>query len=223
MIMILVTIGKEIQVSFGYKERILNQGGKKKLKIQVRRGTFETNSSSTHAICITKSEYRHNSFSHIDFEIGEFGWENDEYDSLYNKASYLITAILSFDKDEADENLQKLKDILDSNNIEYTFPELKVDSWEYEGKKRYYYDINGYIDHSGETKEFVEAVLSDSDRLFRFLFGDSFIITGNDNDDSYNNRMYVNEGEEETSWGAYTNYGGLKPEFDNYEVYEKGN
>lgn len=207
----------------GYKERILNQGGKKKLKRQVRRGTFETNSSSTHAICITKSEYRHNSFSHIDFEIGEFGWENDEYDSLYNKASYLITAILSFDKDEADENLQKLKDILDSNNIEYTLPELKVDSWEYEGKKRYYYDIDGYIDHSGETKEFVEAVLSDSDRLFRFLFGDSFIITGNDNDDSYNDRMYVNEGEEETSWGTYTNYGGLKPEFDNFEVYEKGN
>ena len=65
------------------------------MKRQVRRGAFETNSSSTHAICITKSEYRHNSFSHIDFEIGEFGWENDEYDSLYNKASYLITAILS--------------------------------------------------------------------------------------------------------------------------------
>lgn len=60
---------------------------------------------------------------------------NDEYDSLYNKASYLITAILSFDKNEADENLQKLKDILDSNNIEYTLPELKVDSWEYEGKR----------------------------------------------------------------------------------------
>lgn len=193
------------------------------MKRQVRRGAFETNSSSTHAICITKSEYRHNSFSHIDFETGEFGWENDEYDSLYNKASYLITAILSFDKNEADENLQKLKDILDSNNIEYTLPELKVDSWEYGGKTRYYYDIDGYIDHSGETKEFVEAVLSDSDRLFRFLFGDSFIITGNDNDDSYNDRMYVNEGEEETSWGTYTNYGGLKPEFDNFEVYEKGN
>ena len=97
------------------------------MKRQVRRGAFETNSSSTHAICITKSKYRHNSFSHIDFETGEFGWENDEYDSLYNKASYLITAILSFDKDEADENLQKLKDILDSNNIEYTLPELKLD------------------------------------------------------------------------------------------------
>ena len=193
------------------------------MKRQIRRGTFETNSSSTHAICITKSEYRHNSFSHIDFETGEFGWENDEYDSLYNKASHLITAILSFDKDEADENLQKLKDILDSNNIEYTLPELKVDSWEYGGKTRYYYDIDGYIDHSGETKDFVNDVLSDSDKLFRYLFGNSVIITGNDNSDEFSDRMYVNEGEEETNWGTYTNYGRLKPEFDNYEVYMKGN
>lgn len=193
------------------------------MKRQVRRGIFETNSSSTHAICIAKGEYRHNSFSHIDFEIGEFGWENGEYDSLYSKASYLITAILSFDKDEADENLQKLKDILDSNNIEYTLPELKVDSWKYGGKTRYYYDIDGYIDHSGETKDFVNDVLSDSDKLFRYLFGNSVIITGNDNSDGFSDRMYVNEGEEETSWGTYTNYGGLKPEFDNYEVYMKGN
>lgn len=193
------------------------------MKRQVRRGIFETNSSSTHAICIKKSEYRHNSFSHIDFEIGEFGWENGEYDSLYNKASYLITAILSFDKDEADENLQKLKDILDSNNIEYTLPELKVKSWEYGGKTRYYYDIDGYIDHPCETKDFVNDVLSDSDKLFRYLFGNSVIITGNDNSDGFSDRMYVNEGEEETSWGTYTNYGGLKPEFDNYEVYMKGN
>lgn len=193
------------------------------MKRQVRRGIFETNSSSTHAICIAKGEYRHNSFSHIDFEIGKFGWENDEYDSLYNKASYLITAILSFDKDEANENLQKLKDILDSNNIEYTLPELKVDSWEYGGKTRYYYDIDGYIDHSGETKDFVNDVLSDSDKLFRYLFGNSVIITGNDNSYGFSDRMYVNEGEEETSWGTYTNYGGLKPEFDNYEVYMKGN
>lgn len=193
------------------------------MKRQIRRGTFETNSSSTHAICITKGEYRHNSFSHIDFEIGEFGWENDEYDSLYNKASYLITAILSFDKDKAYENLQKLKDILDSNNIEYTLPELKVDSWEYGGKTRYYYDIDGYIDHSGETKDFVNDVLSDSDKLFRYLFGNSVIITGNDNSDGFRDRMYVNEGKEITNWGTYTKYGGLKHEFNNYEVYMKGN
>lgn len=193
------------------------------MKRQVRRGVFETNSSSTHAICITKSEYRPNSFTHIDFETGEFGWENDEYDSLYSKASYLITAILGFDKDKADENLQKLKNILDNNNIEYTLPKLKVDSWEFGGETRYYYDIDGYIDHSGETEDFVNDVLSDSDKLFRYLFGNSVIITGNDNSDGFNDRMYINEGEEKTNWGTYTNYGGLKPEFDNYEVYMKGN
>lgn len=191
------------------------------MKKQIRRCAFETNSSSTHAICITKGNY--NPSNHIDFEVGEFGWENDSYDSLHDKASYLITAILSSDKDKADENLQKLKDILDSNNIEYTLPELKVDSWEYGSKTRYYYDIDGYIDHSGETEDFINDVLADSDKLFRYLFGDSMVITGNDNSDEFNDAMYVNEGEEETSWGTYTNYGGLKPEFDNYEVYMKGN
>lgn len=35
--------------------------------------------------------------------------------------------------------------------------------------------------------------------------------------------MYVNEGEEKTRWGTYTIYGDLKPEFDNYEIYMKGN
>ena len=53
--MILVTIGKEIQVSFCYKERILKQGGKK-LKRQIRRGVFETNSSSQHSLCIMKND-----------------------------------------------------------------------------------------------------------------------------------------------------------------------
>lgn len=191
------------------------------MKRQVRRNVFETNSSSTHAICITKGNY--NPLSHIDFVVGEFGWENITYGESYDKASYLITAILSFDKNEADENLQKLKDILDDNNIEYTLPELKVDTYKYGGKTRYYYDIDGYIDHSEDTQDFVNDVLADSDKLFRYLFGNSMVITGNDNSDCFRDTMYVNEGEEETSWGTYTNYGGLKPEFDNYEIYMKGN
>ena len=192
------------------------------MRRQIRRGTFETNSSSTHAICITKEDCK-GLGTHLDFKVGEFGWEYDHYSDIYSKASYLITAILSFDKNEADIRLQLLKNILDSHNITYTLPELVEDSLEYGGKTIYYYNIDGYIDHSGETKEFLDAVLSDPDRLFRYLFGDSFIITGSDNCDEYNDRMYVNEGEEETNWGTYTNYGGLKPEFNNYEVFEKGN
>lgn len=121
------------------------------MKRQIRRGVFETNSSSTHAICIAKGDY--NLSKYIDFTIGEFGWENNEYDDLYSKASYLITAILSFDKDKADDYLRKLKDILENNNIEYNLPKLKEASWEYDGKIRSYYDFDGYgyIDHSNET------------------------------------------------------------------------
>ena len=191
------------------------------MKRQVRRGCFETNSSSTHAICITKDDYTKGNY--IDFEIGEFGWEFDTYSDLHSRASYLITAIFNSNKEYADEKLQQLKNILDDNNIKYDIPTPKVDSWEYDGKTIYFYDIDGYIDHVGETKTFIEAVLSDSDRLMRYLFGDSMIITGNDNSDDYSDRMYVNEGEEATKWGTYTRYGDLKPEFDNYEVYKKGN
>ena len=182
------------------------------MKRQIRRSCFETNSSSTHAICITKDDYKKRDY--IEFHIGEFGWEFDTYCDVYSRASYLITAIFDCGKDYADEKLQQLKDILDDNHIEYVIPEPKVDSWEYDVETRYYYNIDGYVDHAGATKEFIEAVLSDSDRLMRYLFGDSMVITGNDNSDTFSDYMYNDLG----NWHYE-----LKDEFKNYEIYEKGN
>ena len=128
------------------------------------------------------------------------------------------------DKESADEKLIQLEGILDENEITYTIPELNVNSYEYGKKKHYYYDIGyDYIDHAGELRSWLDDLLSDSDKLFRYLFGDSVIITGNDNDDRFRDRMLIAEGEEETDWGTYTLYGDLKPEFDKYEIYEKGN
>lgn len=94
------------------------------MKRQIRRSVFETNSSSTHAICISKGDY--NIINHIDFDVGDFGWECETYRSLYGKASYLIIAILDLDKETSDNYLNKLTDILDNNGIEYTLPKLKV-------------------------------------------------------------------------------------------------
>lgn len=184
------------------------------MRRQIRRSVYETNSSSTHAICIAKDGYELK--DHIDFHTGEYGWECEEYGDLDNKASYLITAILSMDKEYADEKLTRLKDILDEYEITYTIPELNVKSYEYGKEKHYYYDIGyDYIDHAGELKSWLDDLLSDSDKLFRYLFGNSIIITGNDNGDSYRDKMFIAEG--------YTLYGDLKPEFDKYEIYEKGN
>ena len=39
------------------------------MRRQIRRGVFETNSSSTHAICITKEDCK-GLGTHLDFEIG---------------------------------------------------------------------------------------------------------------------------------------------------------
>lgn len=185
------------------------------MKRQIRRSTFETNSSSTHAICITKSDVdKTNLPNYVEFEHGEFGWEVAEYHELYYKASYLYQAICSCsygDDDEKEKMLDEISETLSKYGITCTF-EPDTSEWG-----------DGYIDHGSETIDFVKAVLSDEDKLLRYLFGDSFVVTGNDNGDGFSDRMYVILGEETSRWGTYTNYGGLKPEFDNYEIYEKWN
>lgn len=192
------------------------------MKRQIRTNVFETNSSSTHAICIAKDGYELK--DHIDFHTGEYGWECKEYVDLDDRASYLITAIFSMEKEYADEKLEQLKSILDENKITYIIPDLEIESWKYDGKTHMYYDLGyDYIDHAGELTSWLDDLLSDADKLLRYLFGESIIITGNDNDDGFRDRMLIAEGEEETNWGTYTLYGDLKPEFNKYEIYEKGN
>ena len=53
---------------------------------QIRTSVFETNSSSTHSIAISKKPVTIGKY--IYFGIGEFGWEND----CVNTADYLYTA-----------------------------------------------------------------------------------------------------------------------------------
>lgn len=140
--------------------------------IKVRRGCFETNSSSTHAICIPDvSSYVPR---HVDFGIGEYGWSTDDA----APEDYLYTAILCVygDTDEQlKEKLDQLKQILNDNGISYRFAEPE---W-YEGNKYRWLD-NGSIDHSDETQELIDDLLADEQLLLRYLAG-AEICTGNDN------------------------------------------
>ena len=61
------------------------------MKRQIRSSVFETNSSSTHSIAISKAHVVAGKY--ISFRIGEFGWENGCADT----ADYLYTAILERD------------------------------------------------------------------------------------------------------------------------------
>ena len=192
---------------------------------KIRRGVFETNSSSTHAMAIQKypnvlypkfagwtkeqleqaNKNVENDAWHlpyfnpekfpkkVTFEEGEFGWEKSTIiPSHYNtKASYLYTAmagVLSYD--EFDDAIKRITKWLTDEGIKVTVQEyLKEEA--YKGN----YDCHdfiarpkcdgygGYVDHVDETEHFVSYVIATKNHLFNYLFGDSTIKTGNDNDD----------------------------------------
>lgn len=184
------------------------------MKRQIRSSVFETNSSSTHSIVISKKPVTVG--NRIYFGIGDFGWENDRVSIV----DYLYTAILS--QEDANELLERLKGILDSRDIEYEFAEPLY----YESSDGTYKWLdNGHIDHDDETREFVYAVLYNEDLLMRCLFGNSCVYTGNDNQDcepdgcniAYQYVYVVDNG------GRYVQVKNPYHDPDNYDYFYKGN
>lgn len=137
------------------------------MKKQIRKSVFETNSSSTHSVCISNTADLILP-NDIEFKFGEFGWEYDRLSSIAEKASYLYTALYAFnDLDYIDE----LKQIFINKGISSTFE-----------------DPNGiycgYIDHNYGLSDFLENIKNDENKLFQFLFSPlSFVLTGNDNNE----------------------------------------
>lgn len=168
--------------------------------INIRKGLFETNSSSTHAICIGKDNNNLVIPSELTFKVGEFGWENEVHDDVLTLASYLYTALTSwYGGKELTKHINHIYTLLGHNGCEATFIEPSVSAWGI---------TDGYIDHSEGLNEFLNKVLSSDKALLRYLFSpDSFIITGNDNEewwDDYMEEFY-------------------KTQNDNVEVFEKWN
>lgn len=137
---------------------------------KVRQGVFETSSSITHSTCIAQTtDYAIP--DKVVFSVGEFGWEFDTLSCLSEKASYLYTAIHANDA-YVDGFIDQLERCMD----ELGFSEDK-------GNLEYGGISDGYIDHGGETYDFVCHVLSQADNLAAFLFSPlSFTLTGNDNE-----------------------------------------
>ena len=62
----------------------------------IRKNVFETNSSSTHAICIAKSNENIEipEEIYIDLEDYQFGWEFDKRTGHHSKLAYILIGIL---------------------------------------------------------------------------------------------------------------------------------
>ena len=136
----------------------------------IRRRVFETNSSSTHSICVTSTTLLDQKKDHIDFTLNDFGWEYDKLNTPYEKAAYLYTGIVCNDLQDA--LLPKLKQFLDRKEMSYSFENPIQNDFE-------------YIDHCDEVDDIVKEICSDEDKLMKYLFSsESFILTGNDNGSS---------------------------------------
>ena len=143
--------------------------------IKIRKNCFETNSSSTHAICIPQS---YGIIPHQLFYVGEYGWRADEVPA----ASYLYTCICDccYTEEEYDRVMSKLTSILNKNNISYT---IKQPQWiDCTWKKGTRCFSEGHIDHPEEFYDLVKIMLEDENLLLRYL-GGARVFTGNDNDD----------------------------------------
>lgn len=148
--------------------------------LSVRKNVFETNSSSTHAICI--SQERRDVPKKIHFSLGNFGWGYDVLNTPEERASYLFSGILyNYDIEESAQKIRLLKEILKSYGVEkITFDSVNID-FAYNEIDWYY--NNFYVDHGCELEDLIEEMLNhNSSMLMDFLFGDgSFIIVSNDN------------------------------------------
>lgn len=180
---------------------------------KIRKGVFETNSSSTHSICISKEKITSYP-SKINFYLGEYGWE--EYTEI-DCASYLYTAIANnyynpdFDDVANYEDwIEYIKEVLDKHDIKYCFEEITKD--------KYY-----YIDHGNELYDFLNDLRKDKDKLLRFICGDkSCVYTGNDSGCGDDAPMFYVAN---VIWDDDKNKFVQHPEYDEekFEYYFKGN
>lgn len=140
------------------------------MKQSTRQGVFETNSSSVHAIVINRQNLAENNGSIVSVKPGDYGWEYEEYRLPAQKLNYLWTAIVD-NKENLDSWKEYLKEALNlSDGVVFVDePEDKDDD---------------HVDHAEELKDLLKKLRKDPDLLMKFVFGDSYVITGNDNYDS---------------------------------------
>lgn len=142
---------------------------------QVRNLVFETNSSSTHCICIVTDRKAELEYPEkVYFRCDDFGREPAELRSVEDKAAYLYSSILSLYEMKKAENAKT-----------WIMEELMKVGVQCEFEKATYhrygsgvYCVNASVDHAGEDDHlrFVDGTLRSSGRLLRYLFSDKSVV-----------------------------------------------
>ena len=147
--------------------------------LQIRKGVFETNSSSTHSLVICKENEELKLPGFVSFETNDYGWEFDTLSTTWEKASYLYSLAVCLD--EGKTFIDKVWKWFCEDNIDCNFEIMYdiYDNWDGTGQIKF---ERASVDHAWDAKDFYKYVMHTKKNLYRFLFSDkSFIKTGNDN------------------------------------------
>ena len=158
---------------------------------KIRRGCFETNSSSVHAICIATDGIIEKA-RYLIFSFGEYGWEEAHLYSSQEKLSYALTALFNaypYNYEDVVEKYNELREWFREDGIQMQlFFDDSTDDAVF-GKTiwscgdAYWHDC-GSLDHADEAKEFVDYIFDSKENMFAYLFNEnSYVETGNDNSD----------------------------------------
>ena len=141
----------------------------------IREITFETNSSSSHAIVVDGNNF-HDHLEQLPIKVKptwhqEFGWEFETWNTIEEKLAYMIRCLVCYDynKDNLQDKIRPIQERLHNLGIDFELPTYE----EYR---------NGYVDHEDWYREEIEEIYKDDDTLLTFLLSDSsYIEGGNDN------------------------------------------
>ena len=159
------------------------------MKKQVRKGVFETNSSSTHSFTIGNNfnDLSVDKFDNcVHTSLGEFGWEVEDYYESSAKLAYILLVAAKFTGHylynyPQTANIPEIiefmktdmfKEIEDVVKSKVNCDGLIIDE-----------DSEGYIDHQSLDYNSFEEWLSDTyaESIEDFIFGDIVLHTDNDN------------------------------------------
>ncbi len=151
------------------------------MTVKIRRGVFETNSSSTHSILISKDAAGLMDVSlspdvegNVVLQGGEFGWEQDSYHDAQSKASYLAIYVQDWTGTDRDAMKQVLCDVIKAQTgckaVIFGF------STGDDGKNW------SYIDHQSVEGNSLHYLWKDTEEIRQFIFNPKSVLrTDNDN------------------------------------------